>query len=241
MQCMSIVAEGILWLYEIGFFTSLLPFVLIYTIVYALMRKTGILGQPNYDALFAFCLGFFTIFRIDIVENLPIFFARVAILFVILVAVMLLSGMVGIQESYANKFVFALLGLYLVYITIDTFMGTDAVMSLLEQIPLGIIFGVVIVLGIFIAIGSFIIGSGSSSGSGGSSKLGATATSSGDTKRSNTSRESANKNSDIKNKPLSPNSSSRNTLPLRNNATSDDFDVEEVGRTTLDDLRKKYR
>jgi hypothetical protein len=233
---MSAVGEGILWLYDIGFFTSLLPFVLIYTIVYAIMQKTGILGQPNYDALFSFALAFFTIFRIDIVENFPIFIARVMILFFLLLAVMLISGMLGIHETYSNKFLFVIVGLYLVYITIDTFMGTEALTAFLAQIPIELIFGAVIVLGVFMALVTFITSGDSSDSTTRSSKPAS--------KKSESPRRESKPidGSDSPKEQQAPQRPQRNKdqYPVRKNVDADDFDVNEGETKTLDDIRREY-
>lgn len=157
---MSYVADGILWLHSLGFFTVVLPFILIYTIVFGILRKTNIWGNPhaNYDAMFAFCLAFFTIYRIDIAENLPLFIARVGFLFIIVVVLMIVAGVAGLHEVYMRPISFVVVGLYLVYLVIDTFVGTDVVNAFIAKIPISAILPVVLTIAVFAGILAFITG-----------------------------------------------------------------------------------
>src|SRR3990172_3477808 len=92
-------------LQNFGFFRVVLPFLLVFAIIYALIIKTGILGEAEKGptkavaAIVGMVVGFLVIAFTPVVDALTALLPQAAFLVVILVFLMIIFGMFGITEK----------------------------------------------------------------------------------------------------------------------------------------------
>ncbi|MBS3171075.1 hypothetical protein J4449_00520 [Candidatus Woesearchaeota archaeon] len=86
------------FLKDFGFFDILLPFLLVFTIVFAILEKTMILGQENnkpkknINAMVAFSIALFVVAASNIVAVLQQSLPMVTLVLIVIVSFMLLMG-----------------------------------------------------------------------------------------------------------------------------------------------------
>ena len=97
----------------IGIFDVLLPFILLFAIIFAILQKTKALGGRNgIDAVVAMAIGFFVIINPFVNEVLKVILSNMAIAIIVLVALMLLLGLVwGKQKMKVWNFIGGFIGL----------------------------------------------------------------------------------------------------------------------------------
>lgn len=98
----SAFGNAIVFLGKLGLYDVILPFLLTFTIIYAIMDKTKILGQDtfegkqypkkNLNALVAFCIGFLVIASSNLVSLINTTLAQIVVLFMICVFYLALVG-----------------------------------------------------------------------------------------------------------------------------------------------------
>jgi len=127
---------------QIGLTDVILPFVLVFTVVYAVLQKTKVLGQDakgnpksNYNAMVALVLGFFVLALIQTVQVITWFTRYVAIILVAFVFLGILFSLLGVREHHKNTLMFvALMLLSFVLIQVLAWTGVldpDLVSTLL--------------------------------------------------------------------------------------------------------------
>lgn len=99
---MSALGNAVDFLVDLGFFDVILPFLLVFTIVFGVLEKTKIFGtekvggeeypKRNLNAMIAFVIAFFTLAAKNIVEMLQVSLPLVALVLTILICFMLLVG-----------------------------------------------------------------------------------------------------------------------------------------------------
>jgi len=87
---------------QIGIYDVILPFILVFTIVFAILEKTRVLGvedingkpypKKNLNAMVAFCVSFFVIASSEIVEILTAVSSQMVVLLMLSVLFLLLVG-----------------------------------------------------------------------------------------------------------------------------------------------------
>jgi len=92
------------FLEDFGFFRVVLPFLLVFTIVFAVLQKTKILGSmdkdknvhanTNVDSMVAFSIALFVVAAGNIVEIIQTSLPMVIVVLVLLISFMLLTGMI---------------------------------------------------------------------------------------------------------------------------------------------------
>ncbi len=86
------------FLQTFGFFDIILPFILVFTLVYAILEKTKILGKEeeggkkNVNALVAFVFGLFVVAATNIVNVLKDALPVITLLLIVILSFMLLVG-----------------------------------------------------------------------------------------------------------------------------------------------------
>lgn len=97
------VFEGVLVFFQdVGVYTVVLPFLLVFTLVFALLEKTKVLGlekigdneypKKNLNAMIAFCAGFFVVASAQLVSVINQVVANSVLLLLLLTLFMLLVG-----------------------------------------------------------------------------------------------------------------------------------------------------
>ena len=85
---------------EFGLFDVILPFLLVFTLVFAILEKTKIFGtegkenhsRKNLNAMVAFSIAFFVTASVNIVTAFQVALPWISLILVIIVSFMLLSG-----------------------------------------------------------------------------------------------------------------------------------------------------
>lgn len=170
------IGESVLFLHSLGFFTIVLPFLLIYVISFGLMVKMNLFqrGKTNdhakYNSMIAFCLAFFTISAVDLTESLPLFIALIAFLFIGLLAINILLGMLGgndsLRKGNGKTIYIGFISLYLLFAVIQVFFDWDVIYNFLKKSGLNSLIPVIAFIAIFLGIVYWVTrDSGSSSSS----------------------------------------------------------------------------
>lgn len=101
----SPLAIAVKFLDDFGFFDIILPFLLVFTLVFAILEKTKILGavdnkaKKNLDAMVAFSVALFVVVASNIVSIIREAMPMISLVLVVLVSFMMLAGsFVGSQE-----------------------------------------------------------------------------------------------------------------------------------------------
>lgn len=96
----SPLENSLIFLEDLGFFDVILPFLLVFTIVFAVLEKTKILGvdedsktpKRNLNAIVAFSIALFVVITKQIVVTLRSSLPQVALVLIIIVSLLLLVG-----------------------------------------------------------------------------------------------------------------------------------------------------
>lgn len=91
----SVLALGIQSLYQMGFFQILLPFMLVFAIVYGVLERSKFFGEDRHDinAVIAFVLGLMVVISSLVLQVLGDFLPLVGLFAVILVMFIMLVSM----------------------------------------------------------------------------------------------------------------------------------------------------
>lgn len=88
-----------------GFYEYLLPFLLIFTIIFAMLEKTKIMGtennkpKTNIDSLLAIIIAFIVVIQTEIVMIINTYLSKMALLIIIVLIFLLLLGVFGANVS----------------------------------------------------------------------------------------------------------------------------------------------
>lgn len=106
---MSVFGGVLLFFHDVGMYDVVLPFLLVFTIVFALMEKTRVLGvekvgdkeftRKNVNSMVAFCIAFFVIASTQLVAIISEITANMVLLLILLVCFMLLVGTMHKEDS----------------------------------------------------------------------------------------------------------------------------------------------
>jgi len=95
---------------KIGFFNTIIPFVLVFALVYGILRYSKILGDPDekrtnaINVVIAFAISFLVIATTNIVQMINAFVPNTALLLVIALMVLLLLGFAGFKtQNYLGE------------------------------------------------------------------------------------------------------------------------------------------
>jgi len=102
---------AIIFLKDFGFFDVILPFLLVFTIVFAVLEKTMILGKENnkpkknLDSMVAFAIALFVVAASNIVAVLQQSLPMVTLVLIVIISFMLLMGsFMGTGEFSFNNY-----------------------------------------------------------------------------------------------------------------------------------------
>lgn len=108
---MSVFRDSLVFFDSIGLYDVVLPFLLVFTLVFGILEKSKIFGsektpdgkmgpysRKNLNAMVAFCVSFFVVASAQLVSLINVFVSRIALVLVIIVMFMLLvASMSGEQ------------------------------------------------------------------------------------------------------------------------------------------------
>jgi hypothetical protein len=92
-------------LYQFGFFRVILPFLLVFAIVYGVLLKTGILGASDdpvaksVSAIIALAIGFFIISSKPVVNALSVLIPQASFLLVVVLFILLMMAFMGFKVA----------------------------------------------------------------------------------------------------------------------------------------------
>lgn len=132
---MSVFEGVLLFFHDVGLYDVVLPFLLVFTLVYALLEKTRVLGvervgdqeftKRNVNSMVAFVIGFFVVASSQLVAIISEIMANVVLLLILIVFFMLLVGTMdrdrkeGFQlEGWTRKafYVIMFVGIILIFL-----------------------------------------------------------------------------------------------------------------------------
>ncbi len=103
------------WLVDFGFVEVILPFLLVFTLSYAVLQKTRVLGQEDkkpkkrLNAMVAFVLGFFAVLATQLLNVVNILIGYMVLLLVVGLLLAIVLGLAGAEGGYKNKVFIALM------------------------------------------------------------------------------------------------------------------------------------
>ena len=152
----NFIDQSFMMLYDWGFFTIILPFILIYVIAYGILVKTKVLARKGdesykkYSALVAFVLAFMFVSMVDITNKLPQFISSIVLLFIGIIIFQIVIGITGVSnllDTDNKKNIFTwLTAIVLILISINIFLGKDTITNLANELNLKIYGGAILVL-----------------------------------------------------------------------------------------------
>ncbi|MBT5740866.1 hypothetical protein HOK68_02455 [Candidatus Woesearchaeota archaeon] len=164
--------QVISFLYGLGFFNVVLPFLIVFAITFAILEKTSVLGEKkdNLNAIVAFCIGFFVIASASLVGILEEVLAKTILLVIAGIAFMMTAGIFSKESTwfdfeldehgkykdnrakYIIWIIFFIIGLiFLGAITISTAEGQASVLSIIwnelfYQYQTGLVSGIILIV-----------------------------------------------------------------------------------------------
>ncbi len=144
--------EVLIALERIGFTDVVLPFIIVFTVVYGVLQRSKVLGvtaegnpKSNINAMVAFVLAFFTLILVRTLEAITWFTRFLVVLLVAFVFLGILFALLGVTERYKNALMIlalTLLGAVLLFVLAAVgVLNPDFVNRFL--IPLVIVAGIV--------------------------------------------------------------------------------------------------
>jgi len=138
------LGSAIEFLQDFGFFDVILPFLLVFTIVFGILEKTKIFGvekvgdkeypKKSVNSMIAFTIGFFVIAAKEVVQAIQVSLPQVVLVLIILVSFMMLAGsfMADKQFSFEQHkgwvlFLTTVVFIAVIMIFMDSFGWLDAV------------------------------------------------------------------------------------------------------------------
>jgi hypothetical protein len=124
------IKDVILTMEEIGFTSVILPFVIIFTVVFAVLQKSRVLGadskgnpKANYNAMVAFIIAFFALIMFKTLSVMNYFIRYVAVLLFIFVILGIVLSFIGGHVHMSGAIKSIALGLILIVLLEALVMG----------------------------------------------------------------------------------------------------------------------
>ena len=133
---MATVYDFFYQLQSSGIYQFALPFLLVFTIVFAILEKTKIFGtdtsgepKKNINVIVALVIGLIVINQFEIVDRLNLFLPKVSLFIIIAVMFLILVGLFGAQVENGFSglllFLFAIASLLIIYWALIPSSGAD--------------------------------------------------------------------------------------------------------------------
>ena len=182
------LGSAINFLQDFGFFDVILPFLLVFTIVFGILEKTRIFGvekingveypKKAINSMIAFVIGFFVVAAREVVQSLQVSLPQVILVLIVLVSFMMLAGsfMSDKEFSFENRpgwkiFLTTTIFIAIILIFMNSFGLLQPIidyMSNTTYLVAPTVFLLVVLGAILYIVGGKPKGSGSSGASGGS-------------------------------------------------------------------------
>lgn len=139
----SPLEQSILFLQEFGFFSVVLPFLLVFTLIFAILEKTKILGteeiegkpipKRNLNAMFAFVVALFVVATPTIVKAIEVSLPQVSLFLLVIICFMLLAG----SFMGSKEFTFEQNKFWKIFLTAVAFFGVILIFLSAIKLPGG--------------------------------------------------------------------------------------------------------
>jgi len=152
---------------KLGVFDVILPFLLVYTITYAILQKTKILGddKKSIDAVVAFASAFFVVASTKIVAIISQGLANVILVMLILFCFLLLASFISNEEDGAiklsngtKKILAAVIFLVVVLIFLQAMGWLEIILGYIGNNWNGELMTSIIMMGVFIGLIAWVSG-----------------------------------------------------------------------------------
>lgn len=97
--------EAIEFMEEFGFYDVILPFLLVFTIIFATLQKIKIFGKEStrYNALISLAISLMFVAATNLVESLNQYLPVLGLVLAIFLGLMLILGMFGVKEGTGTQ------------------------------------------------------------------------------------------------------------------------------------------
>jgi len=111
---MALVQDVIAFLGRLGLWDVVLPFILVFTVTYAILERTKVLGTEDgkpkhrFNAMFAVVIGFIVLIAVDTLNVINMFSEMIVILILVAVCIAVIFGFFGFQEFHKKWYFMAI-------------------------------------------------------------------------------------------------------------------------------------
>lgn len=163
----SVFRGSIEFFAKLGIFDVILPFLLVYTITYAILQKTKILGKDkkSIDAVVAFASAFFVVASTKLVAIISKGLANVMLVMIVLFCFLMLASFLNADEEGpvklspgTKKILGALLFLIVVLIFFQAIGWLSPILGFIGNNWNGEIISSIALLGVFIGLIAWVSG-----------------------------------------------------------------------------------
>ena len=159
------------FLKDFGFFDVILPFLLVFAIVFGVLQKTKIFGiadTKNIDSMVAFSIAFFVIAASNIVQIIQVSIPQVILILIAVISLLMLVGSIMTQKEstekgiLSNGWVKGLTGIFFLALIMIFFNSlgwlqpiVDYIMSTSTGVGLGIFLLILTIVTVIYIVGGF--------------------------------------------------------------------------------------
>ncbi|MBD3304147.1 hypothetical protein GF343_03310 [Candidatus Woesearchaeota archaeon] len=112
---MALVQDVIAFLGRLGLWDVVLPFILVFTVTYAILERTKVLGadpdgtpKHRFNAMLAVVTGFIVLIAVDTLNVINVFSEMIVILILVAVCIAVIFGFFGFQEFHKKWYFMAI-------------------------------------------------------------------------------------------------------------------------------------
>lgn len=149
------------WLVDFGFVDVILPFLLVFTLTYAVLQKTRVLGEEDnkpkkrLNAMLAFVLGFFAVLATNMLNVVNILLGYLVLLMIVGLLLAVVLGLAGAEGGHTNKLFIALM---IILFALFVFYGLARAGIIDEQRFFDTLFWPVVALAVLGTVLYFVLG-----------------------------------------------------------------------------------
>jgi len=179
----TVLGDAITLLQDFGFFDVVLPFLLVFTLIFGVLEKTKIFGtdeiggkqytKKNVNAMFAFVLAFFVVAAKEIVASIQVSLPMVTLVLIAAICFLMLIGVFVSGEKEFNfldlfkegwkGFLAGLFFISVIAIFFESFGWLDPIIEYITGRGKDV-FIVLVFIGIIAAVVGFVFNAGSGEG-----------------------------------------------------------------------------
>jgi hypothetical protein len=149
------------WLVDFGFVDVILPFLLVFTLTYAVLQKTRVLGEEDnkpkkrLNSMLAFVLGFFAVLATHMLNVVNILLGYLVLLMIVGLLLAVVLGLAGAEGGHTNKLFIAIM---IILFALFVFYGLARAGIIDEQRFFDTLFWPVVALAVLGTVLYFVLG-----------------------------------------------------------------------------------